>query len=62
MPERKGWNKLLLEALGDRKLMTDLSRQARNEIMSTELLSRPLRSPISGSTKMAGAGDDPIGF
>lgn len=56
--ERKGWNKRLLDALGNPKLMADASQQARNERMSAEFLSRPFRTSTDTSTKMAGAGDD----
>lgn len=60
--DREGWNKKLMAALPDKKRLAEVARVARNELMSTELLSRPFRQPSNGSTKMAGAGDDPIGF
>lgn len=62
--QRSGWNARLMKALekGNLDTLARISREARNEIMSTELLSRPFQKNTVSSTKMAGAGDDPIGF
>lgn len=60
--KRTGWNARLMEALGNFETLARISREARNEIISTELLSRPFQRNTVSSTKMAGAGDDPIGF
>jgi len=60
--QRSGWNEKLMNALHDKNALAQASQIARNEIISTEYLSRPFRQSTAISTKMAGAGDEDIGL